>query len=187
MKFISKHEELQKWADILDIEVVPLVYRGMIKDTDMIKSFLERESILGGAKIEGIVAKNYEKPFLLGGQPISVMSGKYVSEAFKEVHRTSWGGHTNKGGWELFKSGYRTDARWDKAIQHLTESGELTNTPKDIPLLIIEVQKDIGQEEKEIIKRFLWNSFGKELLRYSVGGLPEYYKNKLLERGFNHE
>lgn len=184
-KFVSDYESLKKYAEDLDIEVVPLVYKGKIDIALQIQEFLNRKSILGGADIEGVVVKNYEKQFLLGGQPMPLMSGKYVSEAFKEVHRSSWAGQTTPGKWQLFKESYRTPARWDKAIQHLKENGELENSPRDIGKLLIEIKKDIGQEEKETIKTFLWKEFGDELLRCAIQGFPEFYKQRLLERSFN--
>jgi ATP-dependent helicase/DNAse subunit B len=72
-----------------------------------------------------------------------------------------------------------------KAIQHLKEKGELEFTPRDIGKLIKEIQDDITEEEKENILNFLWNEFGKELLRNAVKGFPEFYKRYLAERNFN--
>ena len=40
----------------------------------------------------------------------------------------------------------------------------------------------IEEEEKETIKEFMWTEFGKELLRKSVHGLPEFYKLHLLKK-----
>ncbi len=42
-------------------------------------------------------------------------------------------------------------------------------------------------QTKENIKTFLWNEFGKEVLRTSVHGLPEYYKMFLLRKLDNNE
>lgn len=177
------HDEIKKWAEVLDIDAVPLIYKGTIDSTDKILEMVAEESYLGTAKAEGVVVKNYGKPFLLGGQPIPVMCGKYVTEAFKEVHRAGWAGeHTTRGKWDLFKESYKTEARWMKAIQFLRDSGELTETPKDIGKLIARVMQDIEEEEKEIIKAFLWNEFGKDVLRASVHGLPEFYKLFLLRK-----
>ena len=185
-KFWSSHAELALWAETLGIDVVPKIFYGIINAADEIVQMLDRESFLGGAKIEGVVVKNYNKQFLLGGQPIPVMAAKYVSEAFKEVHRSQWKSeNTGKGKWETFKEGYRTEARWAKAVQHLADKGELLNDPKDIAALIKEVQNDIREEETEEIKAFLWKEFGSELLRRSTAGLPEWYKNTLLENSFN--
>ena len=85
----------------------------------------------------------------------------------------------------MFKENYRTEARWAKAAQHLKEAGKLEGTPRDIGKLIVEVKRDIEEEEMEAIKDFLFKQFGEELLRRSTVGLPEYYKNKLLDDSFD--
>lgn len=187
-KFISKYEELKKYADEIDIETVPLLYRGKVATVERIIELLGTQSILGGSKIEGVVAKNYSLPFLLGGQPIPVMCGKYVSEEFKEVHKIGWNKeHTGRGRFEIFKLSFRTEARWEKAIQHLRDNGELENSPRDIGKLMKEVNLDITKENKQEIMDFLWKEFGKSILGAACRGLPEYYKNKLLENSFEPE
>lgn len=187
-QFCQDYDELKDWADFIDTDVVPCLYKGVISSPEFLHELLKHESMLGGANIEGVVVKNYQQPFLLGGQPIPIMSGKYVSEAFKEVHRKNWSKeNTGAGKWQLFKESYRTSARWDKAIQHLEESGKLLHEPKDIGQLLSEIKRDITEEEKEIIKNFLWKEFGSDVLRTATLGFPEYYKNKLLERGFEND
>lgn len=182
-KFVSKYEELKSYAELLDIDVVPLVFQGKIKSIDELTRLLDRESYLGKAKIEGIVVKNYERKFLIGGQPMPLMAGKYVSESFKEVHRERWNTEEKLSNrFEVFKLSFRTDARFEKAIQHLSENGELTNTPKDIGNLIKEIQKDIDQEESENIKNWLYREYKDEIIRTATKGFPEWYKKKLLER-----
>jgi hypothetical protein len=175
--FVS-YDELKSLADYIEIDVAPLVFKGKSSPKE-IEALLERESYLGGPNIEGVVVKNY-KSWMFADTPFPLMGGKYVSEKFKEVHQKAWKDKSNKGKWELFKEGYRTEARWEKALQHLKEKGELGGEPKDIGKLCKEVSIDISQEEKDIIKDFLWEEFGKELLRKSVSGLPEWYKKKLL-------
>lgn len=185
-KFISEHDELLKFGELLDIEVVPLIYKGKIelKDLEFYDRLLKKPSVLGGAEIEGFVIKNYQQAFLLGGQPIPVMSAKYVSENFKEVHRNTWGmENESKSKWGLFIEGYKTEARWLKSVQHLKDVGNLDGSPKDIGNLINEVKKDIEIEEKEIIKEFLWKEYSGELLRKSTQGLPEWYKRYLISNG----
>lgn len=183
--FVQDYSTLYMYAEKLDTGVVPLLYEGEIKDPQQLLDFMDRESVLGGVTAEGVVVKNYTQPFLLGGQPIPVMAGKYVTEAFKEVHRKNWSReNTGAGKWQLFKDSYRTEARWNKSIQHLAEADELENAPRDIGKLIAEIKRDIAEEEKEIIKDFLWREFGTEVLRVATRGFPEYYKQKLLERGF---
>ena len=107
-----------------------------------------------------------------------------MSEAFKEKHQ-SWGKeNTGKGKWETFKESFRTEARWNKAVQHLRDNGELENAPRDIGVLIKEVHRDIQEEEMDEIKKFLWDELGKDLLRKSTAGFPEWYKEKLLKNSF---
>jgi hypothetical protein len=43
------------------------------------------------------------------------------------------------------------------------------------------VQQDILEEETENIKKYLYHTFKEDILRHSVRGLPEFYKQKLLE------
>jgi len=185
-KFVSRHIELAEYAEKLDIECMPLLYHGKVYKFEEFDEILKSISILGNSEIEGVVVKNYNRPFLLGGQPIPLMSGKYVSEKFKEVHRISWGrDSTTKGKFETFKEAFKTEARWDKAIQHLRDSGNLENSPRDIGKLIKEIQNDITEEEKETIKEFLWKEYGSAILRYSVSGFPEFYKKKLAKESFS--
>lgn len=176
------HEEICHWASVFCCDTVPMLHRGRVSSIEDLRHFLDQESYLGGAKIEGIVVKNYAQAFLLGGQPIPFMAGKYVSEAFKETNRTSWSKeNTTAGKWATFLDEFRTEARWQKAVQHLRESGQLTGEPKDIGPLIKEVQKDITEEEREYIRDFLWGHFKGDILRRAVAGLPEWYKQTLME------
>jgi hypothetical protein len=88
--------------------------------------------------------------------------------------------------WEDFKDSYRTDARWIKAIQHRRDNGLLSNDNSDIGPLIVEIKRDIREEDYEIIMDFLWRNFGKKLLVEAVHGFPEFYK-KLLDGGDNDQ
>lgn len=176
------YPDLEHYAQLLGIESVPVLYKGKVTSIEDLKKYLETDSILGGTKIEGFVVKNYSRPFLLGGQPIPLMSGKFVSEAFKEIHGKEWKrDKTGKGKWETYCETFRTDARWLKSIQHLKEKGELENSPRDIGKLLKEIKEDIAAEEKENIMKFLWREFGDELLRKSTAGFPEWYKEHLLK------
>lgn len=173
------------YAERLGIEPVPHIGDIEIKNPVVLAELLDRESVLGGAKIEGFVVKNYNRQFLLGGQPMPLMAGKYVSEAFKEVHRSSWKGeHTGKGRLETFMDSFCTEARWHKAVQHLREAGKLINDPKDIGLLVKEVHRDLAEEEKEAIKNWLFLNFIGDINRAAVKGLPEWYKEQLFAKVF---
>lgn len=180
----SFNPKFEQYADLLDLEVVPK-WNQKINSAEELRQLLDRESVLGGAKIEGVVVKNYQRKFLLGGQPMPLMAGKFVSEAFKEVHRNRWGTE-EKGSskWATFCQSFSTEARWHKAIQHLMEAGELENTPKDIGKLLKEVQEDIEAEEKQAIMEYLWNDNKRDIFKTATRGLPEFYKQQLADRSF---
>lgn len=176
---------LELMADTLGIEVVPTIFEGLIANPEEVHVLMNQESVLGRVKIEGLVVKNYNKPFLLGGQVIPLMMGKLVSEAFKEVHRANWNeGETRKSRLDGFLSSFCTEARWRKSIQSLRDRGELLEEPKDIGPLLKEIHLDIQEEEKENIKDWLWGEFSKELKRRSTKGFVEFYKKEILKESF---
>ncbi len=83
--------------------------------------------------------------------------------------------------WEEYKKTFQTEARWMKAIQHLRDSGELTNTVKDIGPIIKEIQADVKREEYEIIMEQLWQMYGRDLIKETTTHFPMFYKNYLEE------
>jgi len=181
------YDHITWWAGKLDVDAVPLLFRGIISQSEILKFVEDTVSYLGGQKIEGIVVKAYKPWMFLGSIPLSVMSGKYVTEAFKEVHVKDWSKlNTGKGKFDVLKEQYKTEARWHKAIQHLRDNGELTGTPKDIGALLKEVRVDIETEEKENIKDALYSIYKEDILRYSVFGLADWYKKQLVG-GLNGE
>jgi hypothetical protein len=181
-------EDSLPYADMLDIEHVPVLFHGKINSVSDLTGVLETKSVLGGVNIEGVVVKNYHRQFLLGGQPMPLMAGKFVQETFKEVHKNRWGTEEKgKNRLDVFFESFRTPARWEKAVQHLQEKGELANEPRDIGKLFKEVHTDIEAEEKEAIKDFLWKEYNGELKRRATDGMAEWYKNRLMERSFDKE
>jgi hypothetical protein len=68
-----------------------------------------------------------------------------------------------------------------KAVQHLRDQGLLVGEPKDIGLLVKEVDRDIKEEEADNIKDALYKLAIGEILRKAKNGLPEFYKAKLIE------
>jgi phage tail tape-measure protein len=106
--------------------------------------------------------------------------GKHVSDKFKEKHDKDWKMvNTGKGKFEVLKENYRTEARWMKSIQKKKEAGMLIEDVTDIGFLIRAIQDDIREEEKENIKEELWKIFSGEILRKSIAGFPEFYKEYL--------
>lgn len=185
------HEEYMPYAlkvaecARLGLETVPLVFEGVIENVEHFRSMLDRDSALGGQKIEGVVVKNYQR----FGPDKKVLMGKFVSEAFKEVHAGEWksANPTRSDVVELLVATLRTPARWHKAVQHLRERGELQNSPRDIGLLIKETQIDIEKECLDLITMKLTEWALPKILRGAIAGLPEWYKNELLKKQFNKE
>ncbi|MCK5235432.1 MAG: hypothetical protein KAR06_00490 [Deltaproteobacteria bacterium] len=179
------YEEKFGEAARIGLECVPLLHHGKIEDADELMALLERESILGGQKIEGFVIKNH----LRFGMDDKAMIGKYVSEAFKEKHGVAWK-NKNPGKGDMLRKlvdTYKTDARWDKAIQHLKEAGELEGSPKDIGPIIREILTDIKTECGDEIKEELFAWAWKTIQRGLTKGVPEYYKEILLRDAFEKE
>lgn len=175
------HKVIQ--AKNIGLECVPLMYKGVVDNFEIFKSFLEKESVLGGTKIEGVVVKNYN----LFTAEKKVAMGKYVSEKFKETHGNDWKNRnpSSKDFEEILLGNYRTEARWRKAIQHLREEGLLEGSPKDIGALVREVPSDVRKECEEEIKNSLFGHFWPRIARGLVRGLPEFYKDELGKSAFD--
>jgi len=179
------YEDKAAEAARLGFEVVPRLFEGEVENIEHFRSFMDTVSCLGGQKIEGIVIKNY---FQWGVDGKTLM-GKHVSEAFKEVHRVAWK-QSNPGPAGILDrliAMYKTPARWNKGIQHLKEKGLLTDSPQDIGNLIKEVRADLKEECAEDMKDILYEWAIGNVLRGVTGGLPEYYKELLVEKQFNKE
>jgi RNA ligase-like protein len=172
-------------ASRLGFETVPLLYSGKIDNIEAFREFLDNISILGGQKIEGVVIK--PKEYNLYGPDKKVLFGKFVSEAFKEVHKASWGESNPKQNdiLEILGNNYRNQARWNKAIMHLKEAGKIEDSPKDIGFLIKEIPADIKKECEEEIKEALFKWAWPQVARKSVAGFPEFYKEELLKKQFD--
>jgi hypothetical protein len=179
--YLSYKDKKQE-AGRLGLEIVPILYQGVVTDFEMFTKFLDRTSILGSVKIEGVVIKNYNQ-FTMEKKPAF---GKYVSEAYKEVHDKDWKDRnpTGKDITAEIIMRYKTEARWNKSIQHLRDAGNLDGSPKDIGNLIKEVSQDVHKECEEEIKEILFSHFWKNISRGVTAGIPEWYKEELAKQAF---
>lgn len=176
----SHRDMLNEYANMFEIDLIPELFKGII-NLEQLKQIIENtNSYLCGELVEGVVIKNYKQTILLGGNVFPLFT-KYVRESFKERHRVEWKISSRKETIEEYIKSFKNEARWQKAILHLQEKGELEKSPKDIGKLILEIQHDIKTEEEENIKQFLYNRTIGDILRVSVSGVAEYYKDKLLE------
>ncbi len=174
----AKHAE----ATRIGLEVVTPLFYGIIESPEKFRQLLDTTSILGGQKIEGVVIKNYAR----FGQDKKVLLGKFVSEAFKEVHKGEWRAANPSTGDIITNlvNELKTPARWDKAIHHLRDAGQLEGSPKDIGLLMKEVPADIEKEEMEYIKQKLFDYAWPQIRRGVTAGLPQWYKEELMKLQF---
>lgn len=178
LDYSQKEEESTR----LGLESVPILHVGTISDSKGLLSLMETTSILGGQKIEGFVVKNYSR----FGPDGKALFGKHVSEEFKEIHKKSWKDR-HPGGKDIIEElaeRYKTEARWNKAVLHLRERGELDGSPKDIGPLMKEVHQDVLEECRdeigEILFKWAWRRLGRKL----TGGLPDWYKDRLVKEQF---
>jgi len=192
----TDYDLIEGAATMIGLEVVPLLHKGTLDMTriekgdggysyvgyDFLKRILEtKPSVLGGDYgLEGVVVKNYEQRTKFGDP--TICCGKYVRESFKERHKKEW--KTEGDTVQEFINSFRTEARWQKAVQHLQEKGELEGDPRDIGKLMKEINVDIHLEETEEIKTFLFKHFIKQITRKAGAGFPEWYKDQLLKKAF---
>lgn len=177
-------EQLELFADAFDFEITPILARWVdVTDADiegLVKQAREMAagpSILGG-KREGIVLKNYGQQIHYNGV-LSPIFCKVVTDDFKEKHNDNW--KPGKDHLQDLLDGYRSEARWHKAVQHLREQGVLTETVKDIGPLVRRVQDDVVAEEMQELGMKLAQHFIAEVKRISTRGLPEFYKGMLMD------
>ena len=181
LSYTDKEAECKR----LGLEIVPQIFYGKIDNPQTILSFLNRKSILGGSNIEGVVIKNYTQ----FGQDKKILMAKYVTEGFKEVHGGEWRKNNPQSEdiLDTIVCKYRTPARWAKAVQHLRERGLITDSPKDIGVLIKESQEDIVKDSEADIKDMLYAWAKGKIMRGCVAGIAEWYKEELLKSSFNTE
>lgn len=172
-----KRESVVSEADALDMECVPIFGAGDYSIEEL-ERFLEMKSFLGG-EIEGLVIVSSTIP----GKDSPFMQAKLVRPEFKEVMRErkpkANAGDADKAVQEAF-SAFCTEARWEKAIQHLREAGVISGSNSDIGPLIKEIQRDVLEEEGEYVKELLWSIFRRKFLSAVVEGFPRYYQESLL-------
>lgn len=180
-----KPEEREAECKRIGLEPIPILARGRIDRLELFRELLDTVSCLGGQKVEGVVCKNYKK----FGPDGKALMGKFVSEAFKEVHGPEWKSQnpTHADIKTILANKYKSAARWNKAIQHLKEAGKLSNEPKDIGILIPEVRRDLLEECKAEISEQLFDWAWPHIERACSAGLPDFYKELLLKRQFETE
>ncbi len=166
----------------LGLECVPMLFQGTALTLERFEALLDTESFLGGAKIEGVVIKPAE--YALFGQDKKVLMGKYVSPAFRELNHVAHKPTLRADIIEALVAELRTEARWQKAVQHLREAGVLEDSPRDIGKLMGEIHSDVEKECEDLIKARLYKHFKKAIYGGVSRGAAEWYKEQLLAAQF---
>ncbi len=179
------YDEKKVFAEHNGFEVVPKLWEGDGKElsAEKIHELLKTQSYLGGTEIEGVVVKNYNvyydavKYAYLEGM---WQCGKFVRAEFTEKNMKNHREGIPKIDKLCMK--YNNEARWNKAIFRLRDESKLTGEMKDMTVLTREVVKDVSDECAEEIKEELYKIYGNQVIKSSIKGLPEFYKNYLLEQ-----
>lgn len=146
---------------------------------DEVKQYLEDESQLGGSKVEGVVLKRHENHILTpDGVP---MFAKVVSDSFREIAkpRKLKGLVTEDKIIKEILDLVNKDMVYSKAVQHLTEAGQLSHSNSDIGPLINEIKRDISEDIKEPAKALLWEWARNQVVTGVVEGFAKWYIKKL--------
>ena len=172
-------------AERIGFDSIPLFDVCRIQSKDDVSALLEKTSFLGGQTIEGVVFKSRTR----FGPDSRPLMAKFVSERFKEMNGANWKDQktSSKSIIQLMIERYKTQPRWEKAIIHLRERGAIENSPRDIGNLIREIQSDFREECLEDLKEQLLKWALSDVTRGIVAGLPEWYKDRLLESAFEGE
>lgn len=175
------------WARELGMGIVQLLWDKEVPESfredssSFFEMLLSKTSRLGG-KMEGIVIKNYNVPQVLHGRYCPVTIAKLVSDSFKEVKVQKIARPDKASKFDELLAMYKTEARWQKAIQHLAEMGELNYNATDIGPLIKEVHKDLMEECAESFRDALFNFYCKQWLAAASDGFANFYKKYLMDR-----
>lgn len=166
-------------AERLCLDCTPCFYYGAGEaiEVSQLDVFFEKESFLGGCRIEGVVVKNYDR----FGPDKHILVGKFVSPIFKEKHVGEWkkANPTKADIEKRLIAEMTSEARWRKAVQHLTERALITGTPSDIGPIMKEAAADILKEEEDYIKDTLFKHFAPKIVRGATAGIPAFYKKEI--------
>lgn len=170
-------------AERLGLECVPTIAPTDNRSYDeaSLNRLLQRESVLGGQLIEGVVIKPARGRLVFGADKKTILA-KYVRPEFVEIQKKQWRQDNPTSGDAVTDiiAEYATPARWAKAVQHLRDDGKLDQSPRDIGPLLVEVWDDIVRESLGDIKSALFDAFKKQIRSGVTKGVPEWYKRQLI-------
>jgi hypothetical protein len=161
--------ELCAIGEDLGIEVVPRIARVLYTGPSCLDEYAEGPSMLGGFR-EGVVASH------------GTVYTKVVTDRFREVAKSPRKKRARTRG-EVAEAIGETLARiprWEKAVQRLLETGDLTKSPRDIGPLLRSIHADIEEEEGAYIRERLYVAFRKTVLKRACRDFPTWYQRTRL-------
>jgi hypothetical protein len=167
---------LYSTAARIGIDLVPVLFCGLVTSQEQIIKLLDATSYLGGTKIEGIVFKRYD-----GGV---LRRAKYVSDALKETQDRGVKHKHNPDIIADIAECLATDARFQKAYQAVRDKGNIGNVPEDIPRLIKECAVDLNAECRDYVAQRLLAWGWRNVQQSVVHKLADWYKAKLASDNF---
>lgn len=181
--YVSREvKESMAWA--FGFETVPLLHSSKsFPSSALLDELIKQDSFLGNTRIEGVVVKNYDlyaerfnmvRPLLL----------KYVRDDFKELNNKNWNEINPKSIEKVWDKMVNCQQVYNKALQHIRESGKYTGELRDIAPMIEEIRKDVETEYKTLLIEAMWKFHEKELVRWITRGLPSFYKKYLYDEAY---
>ena len=173
----QSRSDKEKICELLGCEVVPLLMKTTtFPDISVMDELIKTTSFLGNTQIEGVVIKNYaivaERFNLI--RPLIL---KYVRDDFKELNNKNWNEANPRTIEKVWDKVINCQQVYQKALQHIKESGKYTGELCDIAPMIEEVRKDVETEYKTLLIEAMWEFHKKELVRWITRGLPNFYKD----------
>lgn len=181
--YLSRDEK-EHMAAVLDFETVPLLLRShSFPESTVLDELIKGQSFLGNAQMEGVVIKNYGM-FAERFNLIRPLLLKYVRSDFKELNDKNWNASNPKNIEQCWDKVINCQQVYAKAVQHIRESGKYSGELRDIAPLIEEIRKDIDTEYKTLLVDVMWEFYKKNLTRWILRGLPEFYKKYLYNEAY---
>ena len=182
-RYMTRYAEKCAEAERIGLECVPLVFDGEFAGgAGEFRQMIDRESLLGGVKVEGVVIKNYAQL----APDKKVLMGKHVSEDFREIHKKEWksSNPSSKDILQHIGDTLNSEGRWVKTVHRLRDEGCLTDSPTDIGLLMKELQHDLDKEVQEYVSEELMRWGYPAIKRIASRGFAEWYKQRLIDKQF---
>lgn len=184
-------EALIELANSLNIEPPNILASEiMVNSEEDLNKYLNVDSVLGGTVVEGIVIKNYHDsypPLLASTQAFFgyPLIGKIVNDFAKERINKEWGVMKRKTApITKITTEFLTEARFNKAVQHLADEGTLNYEMKDLKVLIPEFYKDLLDEEKDEIIKLAMEDFWRHLKKKCDVFVVNSWKDHLIKKQF---